>query len=301
MHAPGISTHRIAWDGLDFPVPADWELSGHGQDRGAGSLVLEDSGEVRLQMDWAPKGEERSCERIRRQQAALAQKVAGMSRPPERLDPGVPGWTLEHHRLADGTGLVLGFGFGAALPACVFVRLHAHADSAYPLADVARRLVREFRYHDRGAVPWRVYDLALRVPRPFRLVRTSLLAGRKLLVFERRLRRLWIWRFSLAERLLRGRSAAEALAGELNQHPDFPGVRFLASPGGGLAARRRSAHPFGHREEIGRWCFRYAADFRHDPASDTLLAQVFQYRHEADRDWIREVRLDDAIDGARGS
>lgn len=293
MHAAGSATHRIAWDGVDFPVPAEWELSCHGADRGAGSLVLEDSAEVRLQMDWAPAGEARACERVRRQREALVRRLDGLSKAAERLDPGVPGWDLERRLLRDGTGLVLGFQSGAFAPACVFVRLHAQADPDYPLAGIARRLVRDFRYHDRDAVPWRVYDLKVRVPRAFRLVRTSLLAGRKLLVFECRLRRLWIWRFSLAERLLHGRSAAETLVEELNRHPDFPGVRFHALPGGRLEARRRSAHPFGHRDEIGRWCFRYAADYRQDPASDTLLAQVFQYRHEADRDWLREVRLED--------
>lgn len=287
------TTHRIAWDGVDFPVPRDWEISNHGYDRGVSSIILEDSGEVRLQMDWAPATDKRSCERVSSQHSQLVSQLESLSKNPDRIEDVPSGWTLEEHQLSGGTGLVIGMLSPSIGRVSVFVRLHADSDPDYPLREIALQLVSAFSFHEKGNIPWYVYDLRVRVPRLFKLRRTSLLAGRKLLIFESRLRRLWIWRFSLAERLLQGRPTAEALAEELNRHKDFPGVRFHAERNGALVARRRRAHPFGHREEIGRWCFRYDADYRHDKTNDALLLRVFQYRHETDRSWIRELILDD--------
>lgn len=286
-----IPERQIAWDGLAFETPADWELSGHQFHRQVGSLVLEDAVDVRLQLEWS------AGDASRRRLADIEKRYGVFSRQTDkqaiasRALTGIPEPWLAHHYLMPGNaGMVSGFYLNASLPLVVFARLHER-QTAHPQIDVqARRLFTSFQYHAEGLVPWRVYDFDLQIPSFFRLRHASFHAGRKLMMFEYRLRRLFVWQFSLARRLLNN-EAPEAFAVRfLQRFKGLPGPRFQLSRQGGIIARPKWWHPFGHYEEIGRQCYRYHAQTLLDMERDRLMILVYHYRKPADLEWIREVR-----------
>jgi hypothetical protein len=285
---------ELAWDGVSFPVPAAWELAGYEQRAGATRLTIEDSADVRMEAEWSRRGAAAGAARIARRHARHAARLAALAARSAPLAGAPAPWVAYRYDFADGRRLATALRLPGEWPVAILLRWHQPRPEESRLDEPALRALRQFDYRESGAIPWRAFDLRLRVPRRFRLAGTSLLAGRKLLVFECRLRRLMLWRFSLADRFLRGRPAAEALADWLNRHAGLRGARFSATADGRVAAaRRRRRHPFGHAEEIGRWCFRYHVIHQALPADNALMAAVFHYRRETDRAWLRELVLDE--------
>ena len=170
---------------------------------------------------------------------------------------------------------------GPGEPMALF-RLHFPAGSRDVPAVVMRLLCRSFRWWPAGEAPWQFYDVSFALRRDFRLAATALQAGRKLLQFEWRLRRLYVWHFSLAELMLAKQSVEAFCADFLRQSKLLPVPRWTPMPAGGLTYCRRRLHFFGQFEEIGRCCFKYYAWCHHDPARNQIALWVMHYRCAAD-------------------
>ena len=170
---------------------------------------------------------------------------------------------------------------GPGEPMALF-RLHFPAGSREVPAVVMRSLCRSFRWWLAGEAPWQFYDVSFALRRDFRLAATALQAGRKLLQFEWRLRRLYVWHFSLAELMLAKQSVEAFCADFLRQSKLLPVPRWTPMPTGGLTYRRRRLHFFGQFEEIGRCCFKYYAWCHHDPTRNQIALWVMHYRREGD-------------------
>jgi len=120
------------------------------------------------------------------------------------------------------------------------------------------------------------------------LLATSFQAGRQLMIFEWRRRRLLLWFFSLADLLLKNRMPEDWCAEFLNGFKGIQGPAFRAGAEPGvLSVRRRRRYPLGHGEEIARWCFRYQARCVPLAAQNQLVLWVFQHRAVTDLDFLR--------------
>jgi len=275
--------HLFAWNGVAFLLPADWELSYCDVQRGVTSVIHEDDCDRRLEGEWLVPGsvpaQDKIQQRFQQQARAIADK-ATVVLPIAGVDDA---WTAHEYHLADAAVLVIAYRLpqGPGEPMALF-RLHFPAGSRDVPAVVMRSLGRSFRWWSFGEAPWQFYDVSFVLGRDFRLAATALQAGRKLLQFEWRLRRLYVWHFSLAEVILATQSLEAFCADFLRQSKVLPVPRWTPVPGGGLAYRRRRLHFFGQFEEIGRCCFKYYAWCRHDPARNQFALWVMHYRRAAD-------------------
>ncbi len=281
----------IAWDGVAFPVPGDWELSGYETRAHGASLTLEDDADVRLEIEWATPGSRRDVDRIEKQHASLGKRLEAAADRVELLAGFPPGWIVYSYVLPGSKRLLTALQVPGALPRVVFAKIHGGGDSRGELVRVARDLAAGLRVTpDEAPTIWRVYDLAVRVPAGFRLRGTSFLAGRKHMLFERRGRRLLIWRLSLASQMLAGDRPAGVVARFLNGWKGLNAVRFLAVDDR-VVARRKRLHILGTGDEIAYWCFRYYVRFEWDREDDSIAVMVFRYRRAPDLDWLHAVNL----------
>lgn len=281
------SAERLfAWNGLAFLLPADWELSYCDLQGGVSSVAHEDGYERRMDAAWfLPKdavAQEREQENFQKKARALSEKATAI-RPIAGIDEA---WTAHEYHLEDTVAvLVMAYRLPqqAGEPMALF-HLHFPAGSRELPTLVTRSLARSFRSYSVGEAPWAFYDVYFTLRRDFRLAASALQAGRKLLQFDWRLRRLFVWHFSLAETVLAKQSLEEFAVDFLHKNKQLPVPRWSAAQGadGGLHYRRRRLHFFGQFEEIGRGCFKYYARCQHDPAHNQIALWVMHYRRDSD-------------------
>lgn len=299
-----VGEHFFAWNGVAFLLPVGWELSCCDLQRGVTSVAHEDDCERRLEAEWlVPDGmitQDKVQKRFQQQVRIITEKASAVL-PIAGIDDA---WTAHEYHLgttttrqsscstatrppsSDEAAAVLVIAYrlpqGPDEPMALF-RLHFPIGSREVPAVVMRSLSRSFRWWSAGEAPWQFYDVSFSLLRDFRLAATALQAGRKLLQFEWRLRRLYVWHFSLAELVLAKQSVEAFCVDFLRQSQKLlPVPRWSITPAGGLTYRRRRLHFFGQFEEIGRCCFKYYAWCRHDPARNQIALWVMHYRRTAD-------------------
>ena len=289
----GPSEERwFAWDGVVFPVPADWELAGYSYRRRAVHLILEDPVEVRLELEYLAEPDARAEKAVRKRYRTWADQFKAVASRVVPVDGVTPGWHVNQYLMKDGRSLIAALGMGRPDTELAFFRLHMPADR--PGAEglrLVRRLLAGFTWPSGEQSAWRMYDFDIRVPRHFRLRQTAFWAGRKMLRFEYRLRRLFIWHFALASRMWKEREPEDAIIEFLHKAKELPGIRVERDTAGCLIIRKKPIHLFGHYEDIGRGCFRYAWHCQIDEEGDTLALAVLHYRRASDLRWLEQVEL----------
>jgi hypothetical protein len=161
--------------------------------------------------------------------------------------------------------------------------MHFGAEDKEPPGEVVRTLADSLALHTKDMTPWEFYDFRLEVPHDFRLFSTELRAGEKHLVFQHRLRRLYLWQNSLADLALRTyASPASWAADKLNAARSIRGPKFSVGKHGDIVARRSKLHPFGHYDQLARACLKTAAFCRHDTDANRLYLWAFNYRRRND-------------------
>ena len=279
----GAAFHEFAWDGLSFSVPADWNLALYSYRNRVVSVRMEDDEAVRLELDWTRPPRPVEASEVSRRLEKLSEPIRRSAAATEELRGLPPGWGAFLYTIPDGRRFIAAFHLAAGGRLFCFFRLHFDAEGGRKVPErVFARLVSSFRVHEQGLVPWKFYDVSFRLPREFRLRSTSLMAGRKGLVFEWRLRRLHLWFFSFADMLLAGRQPEAWAVDFLRGCKAVRGPAFSLGADGAIRTRRSAAFPLGHFEELGRWSFRYRVICRHDPARNTLALALFQHRSAAD-------------------
>lgn len=287
------TTKSFAWDGLEFPIPREWDLSSYTTRRRVVYLTLEDTTAVRLEVDWTAAGGRRQADLISKHHGRYADMLHTSALSVEAVSDVPDHWVMFLYNMPESSRLITALHVGDPFPIFVFARFHAVNCSRREILRDARTAINGFQYHDHGAIPWRIYDTAWRVPRRFRLVETSFLAGRKMMIFEHRLRRLYLWRLSLIDRLLKERTTAEVVADFLNRFKGLPGVKFEATGDNTVGVRHYRWYPLGHYEEVGRGCFAYTVRFAVNPADNAMTIAVFHHRRASDIQWLDGLELFD--------
>jgi hypothetical protein len=274
--------HVFAWDGFSLDVPDDWNLSYYDFERRTARLRMEDDTSVCLEMEWTRPKRHVATDRIRERYAAKSKRLFELAAERSEIDELPPGWSAFVLVMPDKRCLVNAFWLAPRGAFFCLLNLHLGEGGRRKAVRVARRIARSFRLHEGDRIPWSLYDMAFVLHRDFKLQTSSLQAGRKLMVFQWRLRRLYLWQFSLADMLLKERGAAEWAAEFLNGFKELRGAKFSADSRETLAARRNWRYPLGHYDEIGRWCGRFRAAFLRRPETNMLFLMAYNYRKAED-------------------
>ncbi|MDD5678862.1 MAG: hypothetical protein PHW60_12870 [Kiritimatiellae bacterium] len=277
------ATHRFAWDGISFHVPRDWNLSGYSLRRNVSWVRMEDDNTIRLEMEWTRSHRPLDMERVRKRFAAVSKSLTSAGAETHQVDDLPPLWAAFLYSMADGRRLLAAYRFEPGSNFFCFFKLHFESVSLREPPRLIRLIARTFQLHVQDVVPWELFDIGFQLNREFRLVATSFQAGRQLIIFEWRRRKLHLWFISLADMILKDKSMETWCADFLNGFKGIRGPRF--SPGdrpGIISARRSRRYPLGQGEEIARWCFRYQAQCANLAAKNQLVLWVFQYREDSD-------------------
>lgn len=270
-------------------VPETWDLSQYRFDRKSASVRMDDEEAVRLDLEWMQPRGKLNESTIRERYREKAKPLDAVVKETRAVDALPGGWHGFLHTMPHNRCLVTAYWLAPRSRFFCFVKLHFEATGTGLPVRVLRHLASTFELSTGQAIPWEVYDVQLRLHRDFRLISTSFEAGRKLFVFRRRLRHLYIWQFSLADILLRERRPGEWAAEYLNHCKDLRGVQFTASDSNNVAAKRKRRYPIGHYDEIGRMCFRYHVDCVHNPQRNIVALCVYNYRKAEDLVYIRDL------------
>ena len=285
-------THRLAWDGLAFDIPADWDLAYQDRRLGITRIRLEDAVAVRLSGEWMEPAGPPDLGRITTRFQAASRQLNRAAKEAETLARLPDGWSAVLYRFPDGRRL--GLAFHLAPDGRLFAFFQIHLDPGPP--GEAQAMLRAFmasftRQPADAPRRWACYDVAFTMAPGFTLTGAAFHPGLKRFTFGRSLRQFHVWQVSLADRVLKtARTPAEWAAAFLNRQAIVRGPLFEAR-GASVAATRPGTLTRCHFLEIGRLCFRYKAAVRHEPAANRLVLTCYQYRRHADLAWLAGTDL----------
>lgn len=198
----------IAWDGLRFEAPGDWDPARIGTRH----LLLASEAGPAMEVKWAPVKGRFSARRLLRELSRRVGRTGAVFRETALPEP----WRPSLARF-DATGFQWDAGDERALGALLYctdcrtasmVQFLGTADADL-IAGAAARVLASLRDHrSDGKVAWALYDVAALLPRHFALGRHRFEAGRFVLEFKGRGRRLTLYRWAPAAVLLQDRSLA---------------------------------------------------------------------------------------------
>jgi hypothetical protein len=288
---------RIAWDGVSFCVPTNWELAVYkGLRRGGTRVELEDEYSIRLESEWIRANKRLKLKRIMKRYEAASKPLTLKSDEQNDVADLPPGWHATHFVFketgadASGDGLdVLQHDLVTAFYAAPddsifgFFLLHFMPEDTETPEAMIQQLAATFQDHAaQPTVPYQLFDIAFRVPRELVLERTQFDIGVKLMVFTWKLRRYFLWHFSCADVFLKGTTPAEWVCGYLNGARLLKGPVFQPEGHDGITWRRRKPFIFGHREEIATLCYKYNVGCRLIEAENKLVVWAYHYRKDED-------------------
>lgn len=207
MGARGWKT--IAWNGLSFEVPGEWDPARIGPRH----LLLASEPGPAMEIKWATVKGRFSGRRLLRELSRRVGRKGAAFRETELPAPWRPFLTgFEAAGFQWDAGGERAVGALLYCPACrtaSMVQFLGPADADL-VGRAAARVLASLRDHrSDGNVAWAVYDVAALLPRHFVLGRHRFEAGRFALEFKGRGRRLTLYRWAPAAVLLQGRSLAE--------------------------------------------------------------------------------------------
>lgn len=287
---------RLAWEGVSFCVPSNWELADYRiQRRRAVRVEVEDEVAIRLEGEWIRATNRLSLESVMERYEKASKPLTNKAEEMTQID-GLPnGWHATRFTFKEtGSGktdslqiivheLVTVFFLCPqnALFGCFL--LHFLPEDREDPIEITKNLAESFQDHrDQATCPWELFDIGYRLPKDFLLQKAFFDIGSKFMVYEWKKRRLLLWSYSCADIFLKDWSSPEHWAvGSLNAAKQFKGIVFRLDDGK-ISWRRNRMHPIGVRDEIGRWCFSYDMGCKLIEDKNQLLVWVYQHRSPSD-------------------
>ena len=293
---------RIAWDGVSFLIPGNWELALYKfLKKGVTRVEIEDEYTVRMEAEWVRPRRKLQMDHILERYEARSKKLTMRADRKKAVEQLPKGWVATRYTFAEtvpnrgGKGLtVIKHDLVTAFYLCpestlfCFVLFHFLPEDQEDPAKVARLVASEFRHHNDGQlVPWQLFDIAFETPREFLLENTQYGIGSKLMVFRWKLRRFYLWHFSCADMFLKEAGNIETwVAGYINDTRLVRGGSFYVDEGGEIRWKKRRRHVIAHRDQLARWCFRHKVSWHLDKEKNQLIVWAFNYRKPKDLDII---------------
>jgi hypothetical protein len=278
--------HRFAWDRLSFNVPENWNLSYYLCDKKSSSIRMEDDDSVRMEMEWVRRKYDIESDELLGRYRKQARDLEAQADRCTAVESLPVGWTGFVYDMPEGRCLVALMFLGPDRRFFALQKLHFLKKERDLRKAVVARIVETFSLHTGASVPWAIYDMAFEMDSAFTLINTAFNAGRKMMVFQRKLTRLYVWQFSLADHLLKKQTLAEWAAGFLGTFKLIRAVRFVPQADGSVGTVRKRRHLFGHYDEMGRGCFRYKIGLRRLEAKNAILLWVYSFRSTRDLEYL---------------
>ncbi len=278
--------HQFAWQGYSCDIPADWNLSEYKIAGGVACARFHDDCNLRLEFEWLQAPRRINPETVRQRYAKIATDMRVSGARAENTEDMPTGWVACFYTMPDGKRMQAAFTLVPQSNFFFLLKIHFEQASQREAGRIVRRIAGTFHLHAQGLVPWAVYDVAFQLHHAFKLRATSFQAGRKLLVFEWRLRRLHLMFFSLADLLCKDQSLETWCAGYLNTFKGISGAKFAGGHKGELVATHCWWRLFGNVEPLLCGCLRYKAWCRLLPDKNQVFIGVFNYRGRADLDFL---------------
>ena len=285
---------RIAWDGVSFVAPPNWELAIYKFPRkGVTRIELDDEYTMRMEAEWIrPRRKLRIPDILKRYERA-SRKLTARAHHKKALSKLPQGWIATQYQLRETVpnrrgqeglsvvehGLITAFYLCPMSSVFCFVLLHFMPEDPEDPVETIQLIASELKHHTEGAlVPWQLFDISFELPRDFVLERTDFDIGCKRMLFRWKRRRFHLWYFSCADMFLKDDVIMEEwVAGYLNGYADIPAASFAPGTDGEITWKRRRRHWICHRDELVRGCFRYVGRCHCDRERNMLAAWVFHY------------------------
>lgn len=294
-----MAYRRIAWDRTSFHVPEKWELSSFRLPQpGQMVIELEDDFSICMHGEWQWSGDARV---IRAFLAHLEKRDADLARRADRKEvirsaPGRWSAVIYHFNKTvpnkDKIRVERNQIYHAAYNSEGFAasfQLQSTKDCPLPLEEIGGTFMESFRLHRSDMVPWELFDISISMPKTFELKDARFSIGSKHLTFEREKRQLNLWILSCADIILKDAESVQRwCCGFLNSQGGIRSLVFKPTTSGGIVGKRRFPMLVSHLRDIAAWCFRWKVKAIHQENENRLLIWVYNYRKEADLDWLPE-------------
>ncbi|MDP2933668.1 MAG: hypothetical protein Q8N81_06090, partial [bacterium] len=251
--------HLFAWQGFSCDVPATWNLAEYKVADRVSYARFHDDFSRRLDIEWLYARQPIKMDVVRQRFDKIALSMSAAGAEAESMEDMPRGWSACLYSMPDGKRLMTAFRLVPERNFFCLLKMYFDNASKREADRIVRQTTGTFRLYEHGFAPWAVYDIAFQLQKDFRLSATSFQAGQKLLIFEWKLRRLYLWFFSLADMLLKKQPIEKWCAGYLNGFKAISGVRFSASEEGEILAPFQWRWLFGNVEPVTRACLRYKA------------------------------------------
>ena len=288
----GGATCRFAWDGISFLVPEHWNLAVYQLKRKYSRVEFDDDYGIRLEAEWVRPKRELDVQIVQKRYDKTARKLNQDAQEISRIENLPEEWIAVLYVMPTAERLLTAFYLGPDSELFCFLIMRFEPEDREDPREIIATIAESFRCHRGATVPWVLYDISLETPAELRLVNTDFQTGKKLMVFQWQLRRLYLWQVSLADLILKKHPLETWSADLLNMCRLIKGPIFSPGPDGELTWKRRRRHRFGHYDEITRWCFHYQLDTIHDREHNRLIVWLYSYRKPEDLRLLERVKID---------
>ncbi len=165
--------NRIAWAGLEFETPADWEVSRHSPSFPSGGLVMVDRRRQRMEVAW------RGCDREPDLRRSLEDLRERFSQPSSRSEPqsldSVAGWVGFWCRADDQSSVAHALHWQRGTGRLIHVSIVARREDRVAGRRLAQAILRSFRDGGGGSRPihWQAFGIDCQSPPGWRLTSTK--------------------------------------------------------------------------------------------------------------------------------
>lgn len=289
---------RVAWQGYDFRIPADWDLDAVRGDETNGYLQVSDGERCSLELRWNTSPKEPDFTRVLKRYEKQLRKKTRRSGPEIHLDPSASLEDRDSERRqhfsarTEGRGRLYGFTGWSARSKRITL---AQITGAKPA--LGHQIFESLgdRLREPGWNEWEVYDLEVSVPDDYRLIDRRLIAGYIYLHFAGGTREYAVERWGPAGELLRGRSLEDwivesrASLGAAIGKVDEEGEPVLGSGHAGLRITgKRKTQWRKSRGKFSRFSRRWDCRLWVCEGTNRIYAEHYFFKRK-DSAWLDEV------------
>ncbi|MDO9542972.1 MAG: hypothetical protein Q7J98_11715 [Kiritimatiellia bacterium] len=278
--------HRFAWQGYSCDIPADWNLAEYKVVAGVSYARFHDDFNRRLDFEWVNARRRIKIEEVRGRYNKIADSMKAAGAQSENIEDMPGGWLACLYSMPDGKRLMAAFRLVPENNFFCLLKIYFENAGRREADRIVHRIAGTFRLYEHGLVPWAVYDIDFQLWNEFKLIATSFQAGRKLMIFEWRLRRLYLNFISLADILCKDHSMEKWCADQLHGFKGISGVKFTAGCEGEIIATHNWWRFWGNIEPVTRGCLHYKVWCRRIPEKNQIFLGVFNYRGHADLSFL---------------
>jgi hypothetical protein len=295
------NSRRLAWNGISFCVPQNWEIASYANlSKGITRVVAENEYTMRLETEWVYSNMKIDLEKIMKSYQEASKALTLHADSQHALNDLPEHWNATHFVFKEtstenGQELKV---FSHELVTifytcphkslfCYFI-LHFLPENPENPIQTTQELVHSFENHaPQNETPWQLFDAQFKMPKSFKLTKTVFDIGSKLMAYEWDMRRFYIWHFSCADMFLKEDLTPEKwVLGLLKAFRTVRGIKYYSKSAGEITWKRKWLHPVGHFDEIIRACFQYKIGFHLDKEKNQLVVWLYHYRNKRDLDFL---------------